>query len=128
MNNRKLFRKVAIAATLTGAVALCLPATASAAPPRAKKAKVRHARQGARIHQGVKSGSLTPRETRALVKERRHIKRTQKRMLRDGRIDRFERARLNRMQSRASRHIYKLKHNGHGHVKPKAKPVIIFRW
>jgi len=73
----------------------------------------RQAKQRARIHQGVKSGSLVPGEARRLAAEQRHIKRTRQRMRGDdGKLGPGERARLDRMQGRASRHIFRAKHNG----------------
>ena len=68
-------------------------------------------RQYKRIHQGVHSGALTRSEARTLLREQRHIRQTAKRAWADGRLTRPERVRLHRMQQRAGRHIYGLKHN-----------------
>ncbi len=73
----------------------------------------RQAHQRARIHDGVKNGDLLPREARRLAIEQRHIQKTKKRMRADdGKLDPAERARLDKMQDRASRHIFRAKHNG----------------
>ncbi len=101
----KNFTKIAFAALAT--LMIALPATASAAAPPAK----RQVNQAARIDQGVRSGQLTRRETARLVREQRKINRTKKRMWSDGHLSVRERAKLNRMQNRASRHIYRAKHN-----------------
>lgn len=80
---------------------------ASAGEPRA-----REIRQRARIHTGVEKGTLVPREARSLRHEQRHIAKTKRRMKAgDGKLGPAEQARLNRMQSRASRHIFRAKHN-----------------
>ncbi len=77
----------------------------------AGRVKNRQVRQQKRIHQGVQSGELTKRETVRLQKEQRHINRTKKRALSDGELTRKERIRLEKKQDRASRHVYKAKHN-----------------
>ncbi|MDJ0720700.1 MAG: hypothetical protein QNJ04_03680 [Desulfobacterales bacterium] len=77
----------------------------------AGRAKNRQVNQQKRIHQGVQSGELTKREARRLQKEQRHINRAKKRALSDGELTRKERIRLEKKQDRASRHIYRGKHN-----------------
>ncbi len=77
----------------------------------AGRVKNRQVRQQKRIHQGVHSGELTKRETVRLQKEQRHINRARKRALSDGELTRKERVRLERKQDRASRHVYRAKHN-----------------
>ncbi|RMG60594.1 MAG: hypothetical protein D6713_02445 [Deltaproteobacteria bacterium] len=71
----------------------------------------RQIRQQKRIHQGIRSGQLTPREAFRLEKEQVRIQRTKRRFLSDGDLTCRERVRLHMMQDRASRHIYRLKHN-----------------
>ena len=77
----------------------------------AGRVKNRQVKQQKRIHQGAQSGELTKREARRLQKEQRHINRAKKRALSDGELTRNERIRLERKQDRASRHIYRGKHN-----------------
>ena len=72
----------------------------------------RQLRQNARIHQGVKSQELTFRETRTLRREQHRIQRTKRRALRDGVVTPRERVRIENRQNKASRDIYRLKHNG----------------
>ena len=78
---------------------------------RAGKAVNRQIRQQKRIHQGVKSGELTDGEKRVLKQEQRHIQKAKRRAWSDGELSTAERVRLDRMQDRANKHIYKLKHN-----------------
>ena len=67
--------------------------------------------QKARIHQGVKSGELTRHEAAKLRAEQRRI-RAEKRMAKaDGVVTPAERAKLRRDQNRASRDIYRQKHD-----------------
>ena len=71
----------------------------------------RQTRQFDRIERGVHSGQLTRGEARSLYSEQRHIRQATKRAWADGRLTRHERMRLHRMQDKAGRHIYGLKHN-----------------
>jgi len=91
---------------LATAMTLFSCSTALAAPPTAHQAV-----QAQRIHSGVTTGQLTRAERRGLRAEQRRIAQTRRAMLRDGRLDRQERARLARMQRRSHRHIWRAKHN-----------------
>lgn len=83
---------------------------ASATPPRARQVN-----QSTRITRGVVNGRLTVAETAVLAVEQHRIANTRRRYLaNDGRLGPAERARLNRMQNRSSRHIWTLKHNRRG--------------
>lgn len=65
-----------------------------------------------RIVQGVKSGELTKNETKALVKEQVGIRKDIYRAKTDdGKIGPHERAAIKHDQRKASRHIYRAKHN-----------------
>jgi hypothetical protein len=65
-----------------------------------------------RINQGVHNGTLTQRETRRLQHQQAHINRYEARSRADGGgLGPVERARLENMQDRASRNIYRKKHN-----------------
>lgn len=68
-------------------------------------------RQQARIRQGVRSGELTRRETRGLVREQRDIRRLERDYKSDGTLTGAERRDLHREQNQASRDIYKQKHD-----------------
>ena len=72
----------------------------------------RHARQRVRIHAGVEQGALVPGEARRLRHQQGDILKSRQRMLADdGKIGPAERKRLHGMQDRASRQIYRAKHN-----------------
>lgn len=71
----------------------------------------RQDRQQKRIHQGVKSGDLTRKETLRLEKEQRRIQKTKHNAIKDGELTPKERLRLEQQQNRANKHIYRLKHN-----------------
>lgn len=74
----------------------------------------RRENQQDRIAQGVKSGSLTAGETSRLEGQQRRINRRTRDMREDngGHLNRAQRRAVNRQQNRASRHIYRAKHNG----------------
>jgi len=74
----------------------------------------RQIRQNKQIHQGVKSGELTVHETNLLMLEQHRIQRTKKRALIDGILTPKERLRMEIMQDKTNRHIYRLKHNDRG--------------
>jgi hypothetical protein len=65
-----------------------------------------------RIHQGVRNGELTGRETARLNAEKRQLRSEAARYKHnDGRISRRERADLRRDNRRLSRNIYRQKHD-----------------
>lgn len=101
--NRALILSIAMLFLHSGAIA----SSASAGEPRA-----RQVRQRARIQTAAVEGSLVRREARRLRHEQRIIQTTKRRMLADdGKLGPVEQARLQRMQDRASRHIFRAKHN-----------------
>lgn len=71
----------------------------------------RQARQQDRICQGVRSGELTRGETVRLERQQARIRQEKRCMKSDGNLTPAERLRLERMQDKASRDIYRLKHN-----------------
>lgn len=77
----------------------------------ATRSDCRQARQQVRIQRGVRSGELTTGERRALRAEQRYIRRVERRAKSDGAYTACERARVERKQNRASRHIWRSKHN-----------------
>ncbi len=81
--------------------------------PMTSEAQVdqRQENQGKRIEQGVQSGELTEKEQHRLERKQRNIEKAQKRAEADGTVDDQEKRRLKRMQNRASREIYRKKHN-----------------
>lgn len=67
--------------------------------------------QQARITQGVVSGELSPAEAKKLRRQQRHIRRVERRAQVDGVVSPREEAKLERKQDRASRRIYRQKHD-----------------
>ena len=77
----------------------------------AARADRRQRKQAARVVDGVKSGELTKRETRQIVRQQRDVQRTKRRARADGKVTVRERVRIERKQDRASRNIARKKHN-----------------
>lgn len=73
----------------------------------------REHRQEQRIHQGERSGALTGHEATRLEHREVRLHRTEKRMRwrNGGHLTPHQRHRLNRMENRNSRAVYRLKHN-----------------
>jgi len=71
----------------------------------------RQNRQADRIYQGIKTGKITRREYKRLMREQARIDQAEKRAKRDGRITKREHEKLNWMQKKASDNIYEAKHN-----------------
>ena len=94
-----------ICALLVAGIAL---SSAQTATPRVTK---RQQNQQGRIEQGVKSGELTKGETRRLERQQGKIQRDKRAAKADGVVTPGERAKLNREQNRASKRVYRLKHN-----------------
>jgi hypothetical protein len=67
--------------------------------------------QRLRIRQGISSGELTHHEVKILKHEQRHIRRIKKMSWFDRKLTYWERRHIESLQNRASRHIYRLKHN-----------------
>jgi hypothetical protein len=95
-------------------IALLGMALASVVAVGTAEAGVNHRehRQTARIRQGVQSGELTRREARGLIGRQAHIRAEEYRYRHDdGHIGPAERADLRHDQHRASRGIYRQKHD-----------------
>jgi len=71
----------------------------------------REQNQEKRIDQGVQSGQLTPKEAGKLEAQQTKIKQDEERMKADGTLTPAERRKLKREQNRASKNIYRKKHN-----------------
>lgn len=102
---KRTFMIVVLAAVMASFAGIAMAGTAT---PRIDR---REARQQHRIHQGVKSGALTPRETAHLQAGQAHVQRMETRAKADGHVTMGERARITRAQNRQSRAIYRKKHN-----------------
>lgn len=73
--------------------------------------KERQENQQKRIGEGVKDGELTAKETKHLETREVKIQHDKKEAKADGVVTTRERAKLNREQNRASRAIYRQKHD-----------------
>lgn len=80
----------------------------SSSTPRADQ---RQQNQAGRIADGKASGELTARERRRLNAEQRSIERAEQRAAADGKVTARERRHLENKQDRASRDIYRQKHD-----------------
>jgi hypothetical protein len=101
-------KSVVAGAVLAASSVAVLAQAAAPATPRVDK---REARQEQRIQNGVASGQLTPRETQRLEREQAHINKAEQNAKADGVVTPQERKRLNHMQNRASKDIYRQKHD-----------------
>lgn len=101
-NAEKMFAALAL-------VLLSAPVLAqNTATPRIDQ---RQQNQQDRIANGVRSGALTPTETRQLERREGKIAADERAAKADGKVTRAERAKLRREENRASRKIYQKKHN-----------------
>lgn len=109
---RKVFVRMSLAGILLVPVGLAAqqvaPAASGTSTPRIERQEHRQQR---RIRQGVRSGELTPRETRRVEREQAKIRRDEARAKSDGTVTPQERRRLNRELNRSSRDIYRQKHD-----------------
>ena len=74
----------------------------------------RHYDQQQRIDRGLRNGSMTPGEAHRVERQQRSIHRQEARMRyrNGGHLNGYDRAVLQHREDRASRHIYRAKHNG----------------
>ncbi len=92
--------------------ALASLAALAVAPPADARINQRQNHQQHRIAKGINNGSLTAREASRLEHQQARIDRYETRSRADdGGLDRTERLRLHNMQNRASRNIYRQKHD-----------------
>lgn len=101
--------KMMLIAVMAGLAALTVTVPAEA------QVNERQWTQQGRIWQGYRSGELTTYEALRLQNRQRRINRYETRSRWDGRgLSAHERARISRMQNRASRNIYWQKHDRQG--------------
>jgi hypothetical protein len=81
--------------------------------PKTPRITHRQVNQQARIKQGVRSGELTKGETLRLEREQAKIQHDKKVAKSDEKVTPNERRQIRHKQRRASRDIYRLKHNDH---------------
>jgi len=83
----------------------------SVAGTRTPRIDHRQARQEARIRHGWRNGELTRHEARRLRAGQQHVRRMERRAMRDGMVTLRERRAIARAQVRESRAIYRTRHN-----------------
>ena len=109
---KAIFKRLLPAAALVAALALPLAAQAQTGCRHARGINARQQREQARIRQGVRSGELTRREAARLEAEQARIRAHEAYARRSGgELTALERARLERQLNRASRDIYRQKHD-----------------
>jgi hypothetical protein len=104
------FAKLLIPAALLGT--MMAPVAAKAAPTHHHSINGREHQQNHRIYQGVRHGSLTPREAAQLERREANLRRQEYHArLSGGRLTTRERARLQRKENHVSQTIYHQKHD-----------------
>lgn len=98
-------------AALIAATVMTLSAGAALAGTNDPGIQQREQNQQQRIDQGIASGQLTPKEAGRLETQQARIQQREARMKADGNLTAAERRSLTRQQNRASRNIYRKKHN-----------------
>ena len=111
---RPVLKTLFAAAALSAAVfaVQAQPAGAPAGAASMPKVDARQARQHARIADGAASGALTPHERHRLHQEQRAIRHAEAHAKADGTVTPHEKRHLDKMQDKASRDIYRQKHDG----------------
>ncbi len=91
---------------------LLLAGSMSYAQTATPKVTDRQVNQQKRIQQGIKSGELTKKEVAGLQAQQARIQGAKVAAKSDGVVTAKERAKINSMQNKASRNIYRQKHDG----------------
>lgn len=93
--------------------------------PRVTEVQKRQENQQDRIANGVKSGALTPGEAARVERQQTRIdnRKTADMAAHGGHLTKPEQRRLNRQENRASKHIYRAKHNAKTAGTPPAAPA-----
>ena len=102
-------KKLLITMMAIGVFGICASEVMGQVTPHADR---RQRNQAHRVKQGINSGEITRREARSVRHSTRSAKRYERRAKADGKVTWTERARLQHKENRASRNIYRVKHNG----------------
>ena len=109
---RQLMTNGLTSALMAGLMALSTGASAQAAQQAfEQRVDNRQDRQEQRIENGISSGALTAPEARSIGRQQAGIVRAEARAEADGKVTRKEAIGLEKRQDRASRHIYRAKHD-----------------
>jgi len=85
----------------------------SYAYPNSPNINYKQKNQKQRIIQGVRSGKLTIVETARLTKQQAKIQQKKRQLKSDGAFTKRERLKIRKRQYKASKNIYRKKHNAH---------------
>ena len=107
MNLRTTLLALALGGAALSAFAQTPPAPGASTP----KVDARQERQEKRIEQGKASGELTRREAHRMERQQRRVEHAEARAKADGTVTAGERAKLDAMQDKTSRHIHRQKHD-----------------
>ena len=105
----KLVRVISIAV-----LGLSLASAPALAGPRRHNINKRETRQQHRIAQGIRDGSLTPKETAQLERQEARINALEAKARKSDGLSPAERTELNRLLNLESHRIYVQKHDGQG--------------
>ena len=105
--------KKIITTILTGSIACMFAIAPAFAADNDPGIQQREANQQNRINQGVQSGRLTPKEAGKLDAQQGRIQQREERMAarNNGNLTAKDKAKLTKQQNKASKKIYKKKHN-----------------
>jgi hypothetical protein len=105
--------KKIITMILMGSIACMLAVAPAFAADNDPGIQQREVNQQNRINQGVQSGQLTPKETGKVEAQQARIQQREDRMAarNGGNLTAKDKTKLTRQQNRASKNIYKKKHN-----------------
>jgi hypothetical protein len=108
-----VFTGSAIAQTTTSTASGAGPGAVDPGHPRVNQVNGRETNQQNRIANGVKNGSLSPKETSHLENREARLQKTEKKDMAEhnGHLTKAEQTRLNQRQNHISKSIYKDKHN-----------------
>jgi uncharacterized lipoprotein YajG len=108
-----LFVGVSAAQTANNTTSGAGPGVDDPGHPRVNQVTGREENQQQRIANGVKNGSLSPKETANLENRENHIQNEEKRDMakNNGHLTKAEQNKINRQQNHVSKSIYKDKHN-----------------
>jgi uncharacterized lipoprotein YajG len=108
-----LFVGVSAAQTANNTTTGAGPGVDDPGHPRVNQVNGREENQQQRIANGVKNGSLSPKETANLENRENHIQNEEKRDMakNNGHLTKAEQNKINRQQNHVSKSIYKDKHN-----------------
>ena len=111
-------RAILLTSGLVLSLGLVTPAVAEDAPAPGQGVNARLANQAGRISEGISDGSLTTGEAARLEREQARVSREEQRYLSDGNLSPREKRKLMWDENRASRHIWRERHDRQGSMAP----------